>query len=408
MSKNKRTYSRKMFHSKIFCFLTGGIVLVALLSGAFILGINFGNGNISLSNNTNLNQLPTSLNYSSVNTVYTILKNNFDGKLTANQIMNGIKQGLVNSANDPYTEYFSPSQAKVFNSELNNSFTGIGVELSQNSNKQIIIISPLKGSPAQTAGLLPGDIISSINNISTTSMSIDTAVNDIRGPAGTSVKLGIIRGSSNLVVKITRATINIPTVNYKIIDNNIGYVQITSFSNDTYGLVEDAASTFLKGKVKGIILDLRDDPGGYLSAAINVSSLWLNRGQTILTEKRGDQVVDSFSSPTTGVLSHIPTVVLINSGTASSAEITTAALHDNGHAYIIGTKSFGKGVVQQLFNLPGGAELKVTVASWYRPDNKNINKIGIYPDQVVNMNDKYINTPNDSQLSAAINYFNKH
>ncbi len=379
---------------------------VVLLGGFFILGYNFGNGNIELSN-SNQNQLPSSLNYSSVNTVYTILRNNFDGKLSVAQIMNGIKQGLVNAANDPYTEYFSPSQAQAFNAELNNSFTGIGAELSQNSNKQIIVISPLKDSPAQKAGLLPGDIINTINNNPTVGMSIDTAVNDIRGPAGTTVILGISRGNTNLTIKITRANINIPTVNYKLI-NNIGYIQITSFGNDTVGLVQKAANTFISDKVKGIILDLRDDPGGYLSTAVNVSSLWLNQGQTILTEKRGNQVIDSYTSPTSGILNNVPTVVLINSGTASSAEITTAALHDNGHAYVIGTKSFGKGVVQQLFNLKGGAEMKVTVASWFRPDNKNINKIGIYPDQTINMNENYINTANDTQLNAAINYLNNH
>ena len=386
--------------------ITKILFAVVLLGGFFILGYNFGNGNIELSN-SNQNQLPGSLNYSSVNTVYTILRNNFDGELSVAQIMNGIKQGLVNSANDPYTEYFSPSQAQAFNAELNNSFTGIGAELSQNSNKQIIVISPLKDSPAQKAGLLPGDIINTINNNPTVGMSIDTAVNDIRGPAGTTVILGISRGNKNLTIKITRANINIPTVNYKLI-NNIGYIQITSFGNDTVGLVQKAANTFISDKVKGIILDLRDDPGGYLSTAVNVSSLWLNQGQTILTEKKGNQVIDSYTSPTSGILDNIPTVVLINSGTASSAEITTSALHDNGHAYVIGTKSFGKGVVQQLFNLKGGAELKVTVASWFRPDNKNINKIGIYPDQTINMNENYINTANDSQLNAAINYLNNH
>ena len=157
-------------------------------------------------------------------------------------------------------------------------------------------------------------------------------------------------------------------------------------------------------KIKGIILDLRNNPGGYLSAAIGVSSLWLNPGQTVLQEKRGNQVIQTYTATGGDILNGIKTVVLINSGSASSSEITTGALHDNKQAYVIGTKSFGKGVVQQLINLKGGAEFKVTIASWYRPNGQDINKKGITPDQTVNLNAAQLSAGNDSQLQAALHY----
>lgn len=380
------------------------LVLLVLMLGMFTLGLNIGNGNISFFNNTNKTGLPSKLNYKDVNQLYSVLRANYDGRLSESQILNGIMHGLANSPGDPYTEYFTKSEASAFNSELNNSFTGIGAELSKNSSGDIEVIAPLSGYPAAKAGLRAQDVITSINNVSTSGMSVETAVNDIRGPAGTKVTLGILRGNQNLNISIVRETITIPSVNTKILKGNIGYMQIISFANDTSTLAYQAAQKFKSEHVKGIILDLRNDPGGLLSAAINVSSLWVNNASLILQEKRGNTVIDSYYGQGDNILSNIPTVVLINSGTASSAEITTGALHDNHEAYVIGTKSFGKGVVQELFNLNNGAVLKVTVASWYRPNGQDINKKGITPDQTVQLTPSDIKAGNDTQLNAALNY----
>lgn len=393
----------KIHSSKLYKFGTIGVVAILLLVAAFVLGLNFGNGNLNLGG-TNSTGLPAHLNYSSVNAVYQLIRNNYDGHLTSNQMLNGLKEGLANATGDPYTEYFTKSEASAFNNELNNSFTGIGAELSRNSAGDIEVIAPLSGYPAAKAGLKAQDVITSINNVSTSGMSVETAVNDIRGPAGTKVTLGILRGNQNLNISIVRETITIPSVNTRILKGNIGYMQIISFANDTSTLAYQAAQKFKSEHVKGIILDLRNDPGGLLSAAINVSSLWVNNSSLILQEKRGNTVVNSYYGQGDNILSNIPTVVLINSGTASSAEITTGALHDNHEAYVIGTKSFGKGVVQELFNLNNGAVLKVTVASWYRPDGQDINKKGITPDQTVQLTSSDIKAGNDTQLNAALNY----
>ncbi len=389
------------------------IINLLIIVVVFDVGYQMGQGYINLSlpwqaksiNST----LPNQLDYKTVNQVYQALKNNYDGKMTTTELLNGIKHGLAAAVNDPYTVYFTPHESRQFNNELNNAFSGIGAELGQNKAGDLEIISPIKGSPAARAGLRALDVITKINNQSTTGMPIDTAVNLIRGKANTKVSLQILRNQTELLnFTVTRETITIPSVSSKILSGNIGYISISTFANDTSSLAQQAATTFSKDHVKGIILDLRNDPGGLLSAAINVSSLWLKPNQLILQEKRGNTVVASYYAVGNDILHGIPTVVLINSGSASASEITTGALHDHGDAYVIGQKSFGKGVVQQLINFPDGSQLKVTIASWYRPNGQDINHKGIIPDKIVPLTSQDISTGNDVQLKAAESYLASH
>jgi carboxyl-terminal processing protease len=377
----------------------------------FFLGLGIGNGTIQIgffSDTQSENQgLPSQLNYASINQVYDALKQNYNGKLTSTELLNGLKEGLAQATGDPYTEYFSPSDAKQFSDELNNSFSGIGVELDKDANGNLIIISPITGFPAAKAGLQAQDIITSINGQDTSNLTLDTAADDIRGPQGSKVTLGILRDQTQtLSFTITRQNIQLPSVTSKILSGNIGYIQISTFADDTSKLAKQVAQQFEQAKVKGIILDLRDNPGGLVDAAVNVSSLWLPSGDTVVQEKG---TVGNVTYTATGgnVLNGIPTVVLINGGSASASEITAGALHDNKAAWLVGTKSFGKGVVQQLVNFPDGSELKVTVASWYRPDGQNINHKGITPDQVVNPSTSTTST-DDTQLQAAESYLAAH
>lgn len=353
--------------------------------------------------------LPAKLDYSSVNQVYKSLKENYDGQLTESQLTDGLKHGLAESTHDPYTVYFTPKEAKDFNDELNNSFSGIGAQLGQDGDGNLEVIAPITGLPADKAGLQAKDLITTINGVSTNGMSIDEAVHRIRGPKGTKVTLQVVRNKSQaLNFTITRDNITLPSVKTKILPGNIGYMQISTFANDTNGLAQKAADQFKSAKVKGIILDLRDDPGGLLDSAEHVSSLWLKPGQKILDEKRGTKVVDSDYALGGDSLHGIPTVVLINGGSASASEITAGALHDNGYAYVIGEKSYGKGVVQQLINFGDGSQLKVTIASWYRPNGQNINKKGIKPDKTVKLSDTDVKASNDVQLQAAEAYLSTH
>jgi len=384
---------------------------LALIVVIFFLGVGIGDGRITYRlHNPNLvaSSLPNNLDYTSVNQVYQSLKANYDGQLTEAQLLNGLKHGLATATNDPYTEYFTAAEAKSFNNELNNAFSGIGAELSADSSGDVQVIAPIAGTPAAQAGLKAQDLIATINGTSTAGMSVDTAVSKIRGSAGTKVTLGIVRGQQQLSLTITRQNITVPSVTTKTLPGNIGYLHISTFADDTSTLAQKAADQFARAHVKGIVLDLRDDPGGLLDAAVHVSSLWLPQNQLVLQEKRGSTVVQSYYALGGDELHGIPTVVLIDGGSASASEITTGALHDNGDAYVIGQKSYGKGVVQQLVNFGDGSQLKVTIASWYRPNDQNINHKGITPDKTVNITDAQIKAGTDTQLQAAETYLANH
>ena len=391
---------RKINNKKSYLYL----VLVIIGIGIFFLGENFGNGNIYFGKNPNVNkELSANVDYSSVNQLYKIIRENYDGTLTNAQVLDGLKTGLANSTNDQYTEYFNASQTKDFNNQLNESFSGIGAQMGLNANKQLIIVSPLTGFPADKAGLQAQDIITSINKQSTTGMNVDVAVSKIRGPENTYVTLNVLRdGNQELTFKIKRQNITIPSVTSKIIGNNIGYIEISQFTQDTADLAQKAAQTFVKDKVNGIVLDLRGNPGGLVTAAVGVSSLWLNQGEMVMQEKNQTQILATNNATGGNILYGIPTVVLVDAGSASASEIVAGAMHDHDDATIVGVKTFGKGVVQQIFNLSGGAEAKITVAKWYRPNGQNIQHKGITPDKTVTLTRDQVKAGDDAQLNAAL------
>jgi carboxyl-terminal processing protease len=391
----------------------GGFLGVLLLSLVFYSGyqlgkgawqINFIVGKSAVSSNKNL---PDKLDYSSVNEVYQSLKRNYDGQLDVNKLMVGLKKGLVEAAGDPYTTYLDTEEAKSFTEQLNGSFTGIGAELSKQKD-DIVVIAPITGFPAEKAGLKPKDVIIEIDGQDASGLSVDEAVKRIRGEKGTNVKLTVIRGEQQkLDFNITRDTITIPSVNSKIVDGNIGYIQVTRFSEDTAGLVDKAAQDFKNKNVKGVVVDLRNDPGGYLNASVKVANQWLKDGQIILQEKRGGKVIKTYVAEGTGQLQDTKTVVLINEGSASASEILAGALKDNNAATIIGVNSFGKGSVQEFSNFTSGDVLKVTVARWFTPGGKNIDKEGIAPNQKVELSEADVKAGKDTQLEAAKAYIIK-
>ena len=372
----------------------------------FIAGMQVGQGGFYATSNklsTIQNELPSDLDYSSVEQVYDDLRANFDGQLQVDKLLDGLKQGLVAASGDPYTEYMSPEKAKEFQSQLDGSIEGIGAQLGKNNDGNIIIVATVDGTPAKKAGLLSNDIIAEVNGESTNGWTVDEAVKKIRGEQGTNVKLRIIRKeSSDLTLDITRAKITIPSTEYKMLDNSIGYIRISQFSSDTSELTKSAANDLKRQNAKSIILDLRGNPGGYLDAAVDVSSLWLNN-KVVLEEKRGGATIETYRSSKNTILEGMPTIVLIDGGSASASEITAGALKDNGVATLMGTKSFGKGSVQNPTVLNNGGMLKVTVARWFTPNGKNIDKEGIEPDKNVEITSENIKDGIDSQLEAAIN-----
>jgi carboxyl-terminal processing protease len=399
--------------------LTRPWVIVLLLIVAFGLGNAIGTGKIHIGGQQSdykpVAGLPDNLDYKSVEDLYDSLRTNYDGKLTQQQVMDGLKKGLAESTGDPYTEYFTATKATQFIDQLNNSFSGIGAELGKDADGNIIIVSPISGFPADKAGLKAQDIIATINGGSTTNMSIDEAVTKIRGEKGSKVTLQVVRDhAQTLPFTITRDTIKIDSVKSEVLDNNIGYVHISTFAEDTSSLMQKTAQQFKDKNVKGIILDLRGNPGGLLDAAVSVSGDWLPSGKMVLQEKRdGKIVVQTYTSTGPATLAGIPTVVLLDEGSASASEITAGALHDNNAARIIGVKSYGKGVVQQTLCIQGSRQangecsadmLKVTVASWFRPNGQNINHLGIKPDQEVKLDADALKAGTDNQKQAAVDY----
>jgi carboxyl-terminal processing protease len=391
-------------HSRFF----NSFAITVVVLFVFFAGIQFGNGNwqINYFNKNKQNKdLPSSLDYSSVNQVYQQLKKKYDGKLDVNKLMIGMKEGLVSAAGDPYTTYFDATQAKEFNNQLNGTITGIGAQLGDQQGA-IIVIAPIAGSPADKAGIRAQDIIIKINDTSTSGMTIDQAISLIRGNPGTTVKLAVLRGTQNIDFSIIRQTITIPSVVTKTLEGNIGYMQISQFGDDTSQLVDKAATDFKSQHVKSIILDLRDNPGGYLDAAESVSSEWLKQGQSVVIKKTNNIVTETYAARQNGQLMGIPTVVLINGGSASASEITAGALVDNNAAITLGTKSFGKGSVQEFSNFSNGELLKVTMAHWFTPLGKTINKTGLEPTKNVPITDAQILAGQDVQLQAAEDYLN--
>lgn len=380
------------------------LLVVILSAGVFFgAGVAVGRGDISISGISQSRQplAGSAFDYSSVDQLYRILKNDFDGNLDKTRLLDGVKSGLVGATDDPYTEYFNPKEAKEFNDALSGSFTGIGAELGTDEDDNIVVVSPLSDYPAEKAGLKPKDIIAAVDDEPTSGMRVDAVVRKIRGPANTKVTLTIIRGNDRpFEVTIMRVQIKVSSVKYQI-DGDIGYLKISQFTDDTLELTQKAAKAFQSSGAKGVVLDLRGNPGGYLDGAVDIAGMWLQKGKTVVTERRGSAILSTKRSNGSGELKGLPTVVLIDGGSASAAEIVAGALRDNNLATLVGVKTFGKGSVQQVVKLPDGSELKITIARWYTPAGKNIDKQGIEPDVKVEISQADQGTELDLQKDRA-------
>ena len=327
----------------------------------------------------------------------------------------GAVSGAVASLGDPYTEFFAPQDLTNFQTQMQGNFDGIGAAVGM-QNGLITIIAPLDGSPAQKAGLLSQDVIAKVNASSTATWTVDQAVAAIRGPQGTPVTLTILRQgkSQPFDVTITRENIVVKSVNWKYKDvqvngktEHIAIITISQFGDDTKGLFEQAVTDVLQHSVSGIVLDLRNNPGGYLQTAVDAASAWIPKGKTIVTEAHSDGTSVVYSAEGNNQLANIKTVVLINGGSASAAEILSGALHDYKIAELIGEKSFGKGSVQELDNLPDGSAVKITIAKWITPNGQNLNHNGLNPDVPVTLTQDEVNKGQDPQMDKAIQEITK-
>lgn len=340
------------------------------------------------------------IDLSSVQETFRNLKSNYDGELDIEQLIYGANKGLVSAAGDIHTVYLDPEGVKELNKDLSGNIGGgIGAEIGLR-NERPTIIRPLKDSPAIEAGVQAGDVILAVNDQDVSGLTVDQVVQKIRGEIGTKVKLALQRGQEPKEVSVTRREITSPTVEAEIKDG-VGILTVHRFNGDTGSLARAEAEKFLKQNVGKVILDLRGNPGGEVSAAKSLAGLWLD-DQILLTQRRGGEIMRTDKSVGRPILQDIKTIVLINGGSASASEIIAGALKDYGKATLVGEKTFGKGSVQSIIRLSGGAELKVTEARWFTPRGKNIDKSGISPDLEVKLTAEDVNNNRDPQLDKAM------
>ena len=326
------------------------------------------------------------------------------GKFDIQKIIYGAISGMVKSLEDPYTVFLKPEETKRFIEDVKGTFEGVGMEIDIRKG-QLQVISPLEGTPAQRAGLRAGDKIIKIDDKPTTDMTIEEAVNLIRGPKDTQVTLTIFREEweKTKEIKIVRAVIEVPSLKWEIKNENIAYLKLYQFSEKASFDFRIAAIEILASPCQKIILDLRNNPGGYLEVAQEISGWFLKRGEIVVIEDFGARKERNiYKAQGNASLVGFPVVILINQGSASGSEILAGALRDNRDILLIGEKSFGKGSVQELERLSEGSSLKITVAKWLTPKGELITDKGLEPDIKVEMTEEDYEEGKDPQLDKAI------
>lgn len=346
---------------------------------------------------------PRQVDFSFFWTVWNKVTTEYVGTVDTQKMLEGAIKGMVDAVGDPYTVFMNADEAKSYAEGLSGQFSGIGAQLDQKDG-QIIVVAPLAGTPAEKADLKPQDIILKIDDTSTDKMSIDEAIGKIRGPEGTKVKLSIMREgwSEPKDFTIERAKITVKSVKWEMKDGNVAYISINQFGDDTTDLMKQAAKEIADKKPKAIIIDLRSNPGGYLESAIDVSSLFVKNGSVVVKEQYKDNRIDEQKTTLDPILAGPKIFILTNGGSASAAEITAGALRDLNGSILIGEKTFGKGVVQDLEELKGGATLKVTIAQWLTPSGQTINKEGLKPDIEVGLSEDDAKANRDPQFDRAL------
>ncbi len=341
--------------------------------------------------------------------VWTLLKEkHYQQPLKDKDLFYGALAGLAQSTGDPYTTYFDPKSARAFQESLEGTFEGIGAEIGL-KDEQLQIIAPLPDTPAERAGILAGDLLLKVDDAETNGMSVEKAVTLIRGKKGTSVILTIFRPSEKKgeqkIITIVREEIRVKSVTHKMLAGNIAYIEVVHFNEDTERGFKSAITDVLRKDPKGLIVDVRNNPGGYLETALNMTSEWVG-DKVIVKERRQGKIVEELRGESDHRLKDMKTIVLVNQGSASASEILAGALQDYGVATILGKKTFGKGSVQDYQNFQDGSGIKITIAEWLTPKERTINKTGLDPDVIVDRTPEDYAAKRDPALERAIGILN--
>jgi carboxyl-terminal processing protease len=390
-------------------WIVAGILGIALLAGGYVAGFEGGQRIPKViqvqgvSDITTPSSTPADMGV--FWQVWQLLKDqHLKGELVDNQTkVYGAVKGLVASLGDPYTEFFTPQEGKDFQDQIQGNFGGIGAELGTNKQGEIVIIAPLKGTPADTAGLKPQDIVVKVNSSSTDGLSVDEVVSLIRGPIGSKVTLNMFRASWSAPrdIVIMRANIQVPTLDFQM-KGNVAYVQLYSFNGNSDQLFFDAMKKAQAAGAQGLVLDLRNNPGGYLDVAVDLAGWFVKKGTKVVSEEGRSGVIEELKADGNEALLNVPTVIIMNGGSASASEILAGALRDIRGVQLVGEQSFGKGTVQELQDLTGGSTIKITIAHWVMPKGGVLENGGLKPDVEVGLTDADVAAKRDPQLDKAM------
>lgn len=376
------------------------------LIASFALGLVLGketvrNGYV----NQNVIKQDKNVDFSLIWEIWGKLNEKYVGDLPENkEMVYGMAKGMTGALDDPYTVFFEPEKAKQFKEDLQGSFEGIGAEIGIKQDV-LTIVSPIKDSPADKSGLKPGDKIVKINDQDTSGFGIEESVSKIRGEKGSTVKLTVFseNGGAPREVEIKRDVIDVKSVDFEMKDDNIAYIRLAGFTEDTTKEFTDIAQKIKEKKAKGIILDVRNNPGGYLSTSVDVAGFFLPENSLVVKEDfGGKKMANEYRTHYKPIFESEPVVVLANEGSASASEILAGALSDEKGIKVVGKKTFGKGSVQEFISLNDGSTVKITVAEWHTPKGRSINKEGIKPDVEVEISEEDIKNQKDTQLEKAI------
>jgi len=408
----------------IYKVLVLPIIIVVAVAGSFFGGYSFGTNKTykefsvpGLKNKEALNVSPDAIDFAPFWKAWNILDEKYvptgssTDNITDQDKVWGAIAGLASSLGDPHTMFFPPEESKSFSEEISGNFSGIGAELSSKDGN-IVVVSPLKGSPAEKAGLKPEDIIVAIDGKNSIGMSVDEAISKIRGEIGTIVTLSVSREKEKdiLDIKIKRDNIEVPIIDTKHLPKDGAFlISLYSFTGNSESNFKDALKEFAATKERNLIIDLRNNPGGYLESAVDIASWFLPEGAIVVTEDFGQGNKIEYRSKGYNLFKKdtYKVTVLLNEGSASASEILAGALREHGVAKIVGTRSFGKGSVQELVDITSDTSLKVTVARWLTPKGNSISGSGLTPDYVVEFTEEDVKNKKDVQLEKAVEIMKK-
>lgn len=397
MEENKK---QKIYKIIMLIFVTA--LVTALITSVVVYNYAISGNTIKITTSEEATDLEKS-----ISKFKKIIDNYYLGEVNEEELKEGALKGYIEALGDEYTEYYTKEEMDSFEEDTLGNFTGIGIYMVKDTENNVIkVLTPIEGTPAYNSGIQPGDIISKVDGVDYTGEQMTEAANKIKGEVGTTVKLGIIRGTEELEFEIKRENIKLNHVENKTLDNNVGYLKISTFDEGCADEFKQKYDELNANKnLKGLVIDLRNNGGGLVEEALNIADYFTDKDSKLLiTVDKNDK--EEIRKAKQSKYINVPVVVLINENTASASEILAGALRDNGIAKIVGTKSYGKGVIQEVLTLQDGTGIKITTNEYFTPNKTKINKVGIEPDETVELpetvqNILTVEEKDDTQLQKA-------